>query len=185
MQKSLALLSLSLTTIMLIGAGCSTTTDSTTEVTNTTSTNTEDSADVAGGTSLAGSDDANTNDTPTTSAVPANLNGEFDPSVEEMVVADDGEVAAETKTFDVVASQFAFSPETITVNEGDTVVLNLTTSDVPHGFSLADFDVSATITPGKTKTVQFVADQTGSFNFTCSVVCGSGHSSMSGTLIVE
>ena len=182
--------------LIVMGAGCSATTDTNVNAdvanteTDTTNVNTTDEVDAAGGTSLTGSDDANTNDTPTTSdttsAVPANLNGEVDENVDEMVVAEDGEdTAAETKTFDVVASQFAFSPDTLTVNVGDTVVINLTSSDVPHGFSLSDFGISETITPGKTKTVEFVADQAGTFSFTCSVVCGAGHSGMRGSLVVN
>lgn len=119
-----------------------------------------------------------------------------DTTVSEVTVADTAEdqttdevvsttTIAEIKTFDVVAEQFSFSPSTLTVNQGDSVVLNLTTSDVPHGFSLPEFGVATTITPGKTSTVEFVADQSGTFSFSCSVVCGAGHTDMSGTLVVN
>ncbi|MBI2416150.1 MAG: cupredoxin domain-containing protein [Candidatus Kerfeldbacteria bacterium] len=94
-------------------------------------------------------------------------------------------VTAATKTFDISASQFTFEPSTITVNTDDTVVLNITSQDVPHGFSLPDFGVSETLTPGKTTTVEFVADKAGTYSFSCSVVCGSGHATMKGTLVVE
>ncbi|EKD79277.1 MAG: hypothetical protein ACD_41C00115G0001, partial [uncultured bacterium] len=57
--------------------------------------------------------------------------------------------------------------------------------DVPHGFSLPEFDVSETITPGKTTTVEFVADTVGTFTFACNLVCGAGHTGMNGTLIVQ
>lgn len=99
--------------------------------------------------------------------------------------ADDDTTEATIQTFDVVATQFEFTPSTITVNKGDTVQLNLSSEDVPHGFALSAFNVSETLTPGKTKTVEFVADQAGTFTFSCNIVCGAGHSGMSGQLIVE
>ncbi len=89
------------------------------------------------------------------------------------------------KEFNVQLSQFKFEPGTITVKKGDTVKLNLTSIDVPHGFSLPEFGASAAPQVGQTETVQFVADKTGTFTFRCSVLCGSGHATMSGTLVVE
>lgn len=109
--------------------------------------------------------------------------------VEEVVVEE--EVAEEaiaepvTQTFDVVAKQFTFEPATITVNKGDTVVLNVTSEDVPHGFSISEFGVNQTLSPGVTETIEFVADQAGTFSYVCSVVCGTGHSGMKGTLVVQ
>ncbi len=88
------------------------------------------------------------------------------------------------KEFDLVAKQFNFEPNTITVNQGDTVVLNITGADVPHGFSLPDFNINETITPNQTKTIEFVANKAGTFTFSCSVVCGTGHDSMKGELVV-
>lgn len=106
--------------------------------------------------------------------------------VDKTIVEDDAGVGAETtQTFNIVAQQFSFSPSTITVNQGDTVVFNLTSIDVPHGFSLPQFNVSEIITPGETTTVEFVADTTGTFTFACSLVCGSGHAGMTGTLVVN
>ena len=108
----------------------------------------------------------------------------------EMVVEDDEEMemgASEptTKEFTIIARNWEFEPETITVSEGDTVILHLTTEDVSHGYSISEFGVHASFGPGETKTVEFVADKKGTFTTHCSVPCGSGHSSMKGTLIVE
>ena len=89
------------------------------------------------------------------------------------------------KSFSLTAKNWEFVPSTITVNKGDTVKLTITATDVTHGFFLADFNVSATLEPNQPKTVQFVADKTGTFSFRCSVFCGDGHSGMRGTLIVK
>lgn len=92
---------------------------------------------------------------------------------------------ASVKEFTITADQFSFSPSTITVSTGDTVKLHLTSSDTTHGFSLAQFGVSETLQPGKTVDTEFVADKAGTYTFSCSVVCGSGHASMKGTLVVQ
>lgn len=95
------------------------------------------------------------------------------------------EKVVETKTFNVTAKKWEFSPSTITVNEGDVVVMHVTSVDVDHGIAITAFGVNETLKPGVTKTIQFVADKKGTYSFFCSVFCGSGHSSMAGTLIVK
>ena len=85
----------------------------------------------------------------------------------------------------MVARQWAFEPGTITVNQGDTVKLTIESVDVDHGFALPDFGVNEQLIPGQTTNIEFVADKKGSYRFFCNVVCGQGHSSMSGLLIVN
>ena len=91
----------------------------------------------------------------------------------------------EIKEFDIIAKQWTFSPNPITVNEGDKVILNIESIDVTHGFVLSAFSVSERLTPGQTTKVEFTADKKGTFSFFCNVFCGSGHGSMRGTLIVN
>lgn len=83
------------------------------------------------------------------------------------------------------AKQWEFSPSTITVNQGERVVLTITSSDVTHGFSLPEFNASAELVAGQATKVEFTADKAGTFTFSCSVFCGEGHSGMRGTLIVR
>lgn len=85
----------------------------------------------------------------------------------------------------MTAEQFSFSPSSITVNMGDTVKLHIKSVDVPHGFSLPEFGVTKTLSAGKTTDIEFVASKKGTFTFTCSVQCGSGHNGMDGTLVVQ
>ena len=93
--------------------------------------------------------------------------------------------ASGVKEFDITAKRWAYTPSTITVSEGDVVTLNIKSMDVTHGFSLFEFGVNERLTPGKTTTVEFVADKAGEYTFFCTVPCGSGHSNMNGKLIVE
>jgi len=90
------------------------------------------------------------------------------------------------KTFHIKARKFEFEPSVIEVNKGDTVTITAETMDVSHGLKIRDFNVDLKLnTPGEVKTATFVADKAGEFDFFCSVPCGTGHSSMKGTLIVH
>jgi cytochrome c oxidase subunit 2 len=75
----------------------------------------------------------------------------------------------------VVAKKFDFTPGEI---------LEFTTLDVVMGFALPDFGVRTDILPGTTARVRFTPDKAGQFPFHCDIFCGSGHESMTGTVIV-
>ena len=92
---------------------------------------------------------------------------------------------AAQKTFAMTARQWSFDPPIITVDQNDAVTLNITSVDVTHGFSITEFGVNTTLVPGQTKTVNFTPDRAGTFSFFCNVSCGSGHSGMRGTLVVN
>ncbi|MDP2949898.1 MAG: cupredoxin domain-containing protein [Chloroflexota bacterium] len=85
-----------------------------------------------------------------------------------------------------VPTEGGFEPDVVRVKAGEVVRLRLTSRDVTHGFYLPDFNVNAgPISPGKYKTVEFVADKVGAFTFYCNVLCSKRHGAMNGTLIVE
>ena len=88
------------------------------------------------------------------------------------------------RTFHILASQFAYSPGEISVNLGDTVTIELSSSDVVHGLYVDGYDVSVKSDPGQTATLSFVADKPGSFRLRCNVTCGAMHPFMIGKLNV-
>ena len=91
----------------------------------------------------------------------------------------------DVKTMDVIASRFKFEPATITVAQGDKVRLRLHSTDRTHGIAIKAFRVKALIPKmDEAITVEFVADQAGTFDFTCSEYCGTGHAAMKGRLVV-
>ncbi len=106
-----------------------------------------------------------------------NANGAQEPAVQPPA-------SPELKEFNLTARQWQFEPSTITVKKGDHVKLHVTSIDTTHGFSIMEFNVNSQLTTGQTTTVEFTPDRTGSFNFFCSVFCGSGHGGMKGTLVV-
>mgnify|MGYP001611207042 CR=1 FL=1 len=135
---------------------------------------------------------------PTTSIPVPSTEYPAEDGVEEIIVAEEEVIDQESeleeisdiiesavKEFDITAKKWDFTPSTITVNQGDKVILHITSTDVKHGFGLTDFGVKGDLNPGETTTIEFTADKKGTFTFFCSVQCGSGHSEMKGKLIVE
>jgi heme/copper-type cytochrome/quinol oxidase subunit 2 len=90
----------------------------------------------------------------------------------------------QARTFRLDARQFAFSPSELFVNPGDTVTLELVSTDVVHGIYIDGYDLSVEADPGQTATLTFIADKPGSFRFRCNVTCGAMHPFMIGKLTV-
>ncbi len=89
------------------------------------------------------------------------------------------------KEVTMTAKQFTFEPSTVKVQKGQTLRLEVTSTDVAHGIAIPQFGIDKRLPVGETVTIEFTPDKTGTFDFICSVYCGSGHSSMTGKLIVE
>lgn len=85
----------------------------------------------------------------------------------------------------VTAKKYEFDPSQIRVKKGDHVKLIITAVDHDHGFKLDAFHIDQKVKKGETDTVEFTADQAGTFPFACSKFCGMGHKGMKGELVVE
>lgn len=93
--------------------------------------------------------------------------------------------AAETKTFQITALKYEFIPTTITVNQGDKVVLQVTASDTEHGIGISEMNIDQVLPQGKIVTIEFMAEKKGEFTIKCTKFCGLGHFFMTGKLIVS
>ena len=93
-------------------------------------------------------------------------------------------IARQDRTFQIDARQFAYSPSELNVNQGDTVTIQLVSTDVVHGLYVDGYDISVQADPGQTATLTFIADKSGSFRFRCNVTCGAMHPFMIGKLTV-
>ena len=99
--------------------------------------------------------------------------------------SDNARLTGKTVELDVEAKQWEFTPDTITVNKNDRVILHITSVDVTHGFALDAYDIRESLDPGITVTVDFIANKAGECPFYCSVFCGQGHGQMRGKLVVK
>ena len=81
------------------------------------------------------------------------------------------------------------TPETIEVDVGDEVTINLTNleraEDETHGFTVSTYNVHASIEPGKTVSVKFKADKEGVYPYYCTEFCSALHLEMQGYLLVK
>ena len=102
-------------------------------------------------------------------------------STDSAITQNDGEV----KTFTVDAQNFSFSMKEIKVKKGDRVRIVLVNKQGFHDWVVDEFNAKTKqIQAGSSDTIEFTADQVGTFQFYCSV---GQHRSMGmvGNLIVE
>lgn len=81
--------------------------------------------------------------------------------------------------------EYSFSPNTITIQEGDTITLRLSNiGNMEHDFVIDALDIdSGTLDPGDSTTITITGSQAGTFEFYCSI--GSHRAfGMRGTLTV-
>jgi len=96
-----------------------------------------------------------------------------------------GKLEDGVRVITATAFKYNFDPNPIVVNQGEKVRIIMTSTDVPHGFLLPDYNINVPLSPGRPTTIEFVADKQGTFKFLCSVLCGSGHGGMKGKLVVK
>lgn len=81
------------------------------------------------------------------------------------------------------------NPERITVNKGDKITLHMTNleraQDETHGFTIDNYNQHASLEPGETTTLEFVADMEGVFPYYCTEFCSALHLEMMGYLMVK
>jgi cytochrome c oxidase subunit II len=109
---------------------------------------------------------------------------------------------APAQVIEVSSKKFEFSPNEIHVKQGTRVQLKLHTDDSAHGLKLSLYPEGAAkkgdpgllfdhpqgnakVKKGQESIIEFFAVRAGTYDFKCSVQCGSGHRRMTGKLIVE
>lgn len=92
----------------------------------------------------------------------------------------------QTRTFVIYAKNWDFNPNVIRLKKGDHVIFQIKSIDVKHGFSQPEYQLQATLEPFKFVTLEFIANKSGKFVYTCTLNCGpAGYSGMKGLIIVE
>lgn len=92
-----------------------------------------------------------------------------------------------TVYIDVVAQRFSWSfvyPDgnssegLLRVQVNETVVLNITSTDVVHSYFISDFRLKVDAIPGRVNQYWFKAEQVGEYVVQCAEYCGVGHYTM-------
>jgi cytochrome c oxidase subunit 2 len=85
----------------------------------------------------------------------------------------------------ITAKKFEYAPAEIRLKRGVAVVLELTSLDRAHGFSVPDLGLRAEVPARGSVRVRLVPERAGRFEFHCDVFCGSGHEEMTGVILIE
>ncbi|MBP9732212.1 MAG: cupredoxin domain-containing protein [Candidatus Magasanikbacteria bacterium] len=160
MKKSFLLVAV----LLLVGAGCSTTSNTTIDTTPTGSQTNTDTSNGSG----------STNDTNTDAGATVDLGLDVGLGVGQDVV-----------DITVVGAHKAFDVKEIRIKKGDIVRLTFKNDEGKHDWQLEGYNVGTKeLEEGKSETVEFTADKTGTFEYYCSV---GEHREMGmvGKLIVE
>lgn len=93
--------------------------------------------------------------------------------------------SAKEKTFDILGGNFYFTPNKITVNQGDKVIINFISQNGMHDFMIDAFKVRTPIMQqGQIFITSFRADKKGIYQYYCNIP-GHKEMGMKGTLIVQ
>ena len=97
-----------------------------------------------------------------------------------------GEIIDGVRIVKIRAYQYSFDPDPIVVNKGESVKFIVDSVDVVHGLTISSYNIFETdIFPGSPREIEFIANDAGKFEVTCSTFCGSGHRNMIGEFIVK
>lgn len=106
------------------------------------------------------------------------------------------------QVIEVSAKKYEFAPAEIHVKKGTSVRLKVTATDRDHGIELDAFPQGSDkkgdpglkfsvekptfkLPTNEAQTIEFTANQPGTYEFKCSVFCGTGHRGMKGQIIVD
>src|SRR5262245_4839112 len=93
--------------------------------------------------------------------------------------------APNRREFTVTARDFHFSPDRIEVGQDDLVKLTVQSADVAYSLTIREYRVSRRIPAGGSTTIEFRADQPGTFAFYSDMTSDPRHAQMRGQLVVR
>ncbi len=105
-----------------------------------------------------------------------------EPDNQKVVEAEEG--GAEIKV-NVGIKDFIFELEQDSFRLGDTIIFVLEGIEGRHGFAITGTGINEPISTGETKMISWTPEQAGTYTIRCSIMCGSGHSTMNTTLSVN
>jgi heme/copper-type cytochrome/quinol oxidase subunit 2 len=88
------------------------------------------------------------------------------------------------RKFTVSAHKYAFTPARLEVQQDDLVRVALSTSDVPHSFTIDKYRIAKRVEPGRPIVFEFRADQPGRFPIYCNLTADERCKEMIGELVV-
>lgn len=91
----------------------------------------------------------------------------------------------QSSIIEIKADNWSFSPSSITVQQGQSIVLRISGINGVHGFAVPTLGINQSIAPGQSLNITLPTDVAGIFDFYCNIPCGTGHSDMRGQIIIS
>jgi len=85
----------------------------------------------------------------------------------------------------ILAQTWVFLPNKITIPQGASLTLYVTSKDVQHGFNIQGTNVNMMVIPGQVSSLTATFDKPGTYHIVCNEYCGVGHQTMYATIEVE
>jgi heme/copper-type cytochrome/quinol oxidase subunit 2 len=95
------------------------------------------------------------------------------------------EQAPNRREFTVTARDYRFSPDRLEVLQDDLVKVTVQSADHAYSLTIDEYRVSRRVPAGGTTTLEFRADQPGTFTFYSNLTSDARHTKMNGQLIVR
>ena len=89
------------------------------------------------------------------------------------------------RDFHVTARKYAYAPPRLEVSQDDLVKITLQSDDIPHTFTVDAYRIDKRVGAGQTVTVEFRADQPGTFPIYCKLRQDEKCREMRGVLVVR
>jgi len=89
------------------------------------------------------------------------------------------------REFSMTARDYRFAPDRLEVTQDDLVKLTIESADNAYSFTIDAYRLSRRIPAGGKTTIEFRADQSGSFKFYSDMTSDARHKTMTGELVVR
>jgi cytochrome c oxidase subunit 2 len=91
----------------------------------------------------------------------------------------------EPRVIEITAKRYAFEPAVVEVTQGEPIRLLVRSADGPHGIAIKELKIDKEVERGPDPVkIEFTAKDVGEFQMLCTVICGEGHLTMTGKLVV-
>jgi cytochrome c oxidase subunit II len=85
----------------------------------------------------------------------------------------------------VVMKKYTIEPAVIHVKAGKVTELEVSTSDVQHGFDVPSLRIKEPVRPGQPAIITLKSPAKGEYKVVCGIICGPHHDDMEAKLVVE
>lgn len=100
-------------------------------------------------------------------------------------IASSAPMTTEPRVIMMSAENWQFTPNVIHAKQGEKVTIHLSGLSGTHGFTAPGLNINTSVVAGNSVEVTLPTEKTGTFQFFCSIPCGSGHKDMKGQIVIE